>query len=117
MTKYGLLEKIQATPKIKLIEPVGFLEMIQLERNAKKILTDSGGVQKEAYFYKVPCITMRPETEWVETIQDGWNVLVGSDRTKIVQAIAGFSPNHKQSSHYGDGKSSERIAQILSEFE
>jgi len=117
LVKYDLLEKITATPKIKLIEPVGYLEMIQLERNAKKILTDSGGVQKEAYFYKVPCITMRPETEWVETIQDGWNVLVGSDRTKIVQAIAGFSPNHKQSSHYGDGKSSERIAQILSEFE
>ena len=73
-------------------------------------------MQKEAYFYQVPCITMRPETEWVETLRDGWNVLVGSDKAKILEAIAGFSPNHKQSSHYGDGKSSEKIAQILSEF-
>ncbi len=117
MAKYGLLEKIAAAAKIKLIEPVGYLEMIQLERNAKKVLTDSGGVQKEAYFYQVPCITMRPETEWVETVRDGWNVLVGPDKEKILQAIAGFLPDHKQTSHYGDGKSSEKIAQILGGIE
>lgn len=116
LNKYGLLDKIARNNNLKLIEPVGYLEMIQLEKHAAKILTDSGGVQKEAYFYQVPCITMRPETEWVETIADGWNVLTGSDQTKILQAIADFAPHHSQTSHYGDGKSSEKIARILTEY-
>ncbi len=116
LKKFGLLEKISLTKNILLVEPVGYLQMIQLEKNAKKILTDSGGVQKEAYFYKVPCITMRPETEWVETVQDGWNILTGSDKHNILRAIADFSPTHDQKNHYGDGKASEKIAQILSDL-
>lgn len=114
LKKFGLLERMIKTKNMMPIEPVGYLEMLQLEKFAKKILTDSGGVQKEAYFFKVPCITMRPETEWVETVEDGWNILTGSDKRKILQAITGFSPTHEQKNHYGDGRASERIADILS---
>ncbi|NIA30813.1 MAG: UDP-N-acetylglucosamine 2-epimerase (non-hydrolyzing) [Actinobacteria bacterium] len=113
LKKFGLLEKMKQAENIMPIEPVGYLQMLQLEKFAKKILTDSGGVQKEAYFYKVPCITMRPETEWVETVQDGWNILTGSDKQKILHAITGFSPTHEQKNHYGNGKASEKIAEIL----
>lgn len=113
LKKFNLMERISGQDKLRLIEPVGYLEMIQLEKNAKKILTDSGGVQKEAYFYQVPCITMRPETEWTETVEDGWNVLVGSDKEKILDALANFSPDHAQNNHYGDGTASQKIAQLL----
>ena len=115
LSKFGLDEKIKHQSNLVLIEPVGYLEMIQLEQNAKKILTDSGGVQKEAYFYKVPCITMRPETEWTETVEDGWNKLVGADKKEILQALATFNPNQAQNNHYGDGTASVKIARILLE--
>ena len=72
---------------IKVIEPVGYLEMLMLEGNSQKIVTDSGGVQKEAYFMSKPCITMRDETEWVETVDVGWNVVVGTDKAKILESI------------------------------
>ncbi len=115
LQKYDLINEINNSGTIKLIDPVGYLEMIQLEKNAEKILTDSGGVQKEAYFYKVPCITMRPETEWVETVQDGWNDLVGADKGKIQNAISSFNPASEQNSHYGDGNASEIMVNILNE--
>ncbi len=81
--------------------------------NAKKILTDSGGIQKEAYMLGVPCITMRENTEWVETIEEGWNVLVGSDYKKIVDAIKGFEGANKRSDVFGRGNSSKRIVEII----
>ena len=113
LNKFGLYEKIENASNLMLIEPVGYLEMIQLERDAKKILTDSGGVQKEAYFYQVPCITMRPETEWTETVNDGWNILVGADKEKILNAMSNFNPNHEHNNHYGDGNASGKIAELL----
>ena len=103
---------------IKLINPVSYLDMLKLEKNAKAILTDSGGVQKEAYWFRVPCFTLREETEWVETIQSGWNVLVGTETEKIAEEVkkrvGGRRPS-KGTKLFGDGKASEKIVQILSE--
>ena len=81
--------------KIQVIEPVGYLDMIQLEKNAKVILTDSGGVQKEAFWLRVPCITLRDETEWVETVRYGWNRLVGADKEKILEAVKNIKPGEE----------------------
>ena len=98
---------------IKIIEPIGYLEMLMLESNAKKIVTDSGGVQKEAYFMGKPCITMRDETEWVETVEVGWNVIVGTDKYAIINAINNFNPKGEQKLIFGDGKASEKIVELL----
>ena len=88
--------------------------MLVLEKHARLILTDSGGVQKEAYFFGVPCLTLREETEWVETVEAGWNVLVGVDRESIVEAVREFQPIGKRAAIFGDGRASERIAELLS---
>ena len=101
---------------IKFIEPVSYLDMLTLERNAKAILTDSGGVQKEAYWFRVPCFTLREETEWVETIKSGWNVLVGTSVERIVKEVSqteGRRKYLKKNKIFGDGKASQKIAQIL----
>lgn len=105
---------IKAEDNIIITDPVGYIDMIQLEMNARKIVTDSGGVQKEAFFLNKPCITMREETEWVETVQNGWNVLVGSDKEKIIDAILNFVPVEKQRDLFGDGNASIVIAETLS---
>lgn len=106
---YGL----KFSENIKLIEPVGYLEMINLEMNSEKIVTDSGGVQKEAFFLQKPCITMRDETEWIETVQNGWNKIVGTDKNKIVDAIVNFYPKNKQRDIFGDGKAAHKILDII----
>ncbi len=103
---------------IRIIDPIGYFDMICLEANAKKIVTDSGGVQKEAYFNKVPCVTLRENTEWVETIEEGVNKLVGVVPEKIKESINNFYPLEKKYSKnlYGDGKTSEKIVKILNQF-
>jgi len=75
-----------------MIDPVDYLDMVALEKQARLILTDSGGVQKEAYFHGVPCVTLRDETEWIETVQDGWNLIAGADLRRIVEAVRTFTP-------------------------
>lgn len=87
-----LATRIPKRTQLRLIEPVSYLEMLKLEKNARVILTDSGGVQKEARWFQVPCVTLREETEWVETVEAGWNTLAGTDRERIVKAAAKASP-------------------------
>lgn len=100
-------------PHIKAIEPIGYFDIVVLEENARLIATDSGGVQREAYFMAVPCLTLRDETEWVETIQTGWNKLVGADPQAILEAWTSFVPPALQPAIFGDGMAAHKIANIL----
>ncbi len=104
---------LQLSSRVKLLEPVSYLDMLALERNARLVLTDSGGVQKEAYFFGVPCVTLREETEWVETTEAGWNMLVGASREKIIRAVQEFRPRGKRPEIFGDGTASQKIARHL----
>lgn len=113
LEKQGLLELVQRY--LRVIDPVGFFEMIQLESEAELILTDSGGVQKEAFFFQVPCIVLRDETEWVELVEGGFNQLMKSDlalETQVKQLL------HLQCDWkvplYGEGNASNKIISILS---
>ena len=99
--------------KVRLTDPVGYIDFLKLEKNAAKILTDSGGVQKEAFFFAVPCITLRDTTEWVETVESGWNVLVHVDKEAILAKISDFAPAGTPAQLFGDGKAAEYIAERL----
>jgi UDP-GlcNAc3NAcA epimerase len=104
---------------IKLIDPVSYFDMLSLERQAKVILTDSGGVQKEAYWFGVPCLTLREETEWVETVRSGWNVLVGTAMRRIVKEVNSLpkrKPTPRSKGLFGGGRASWRMVQTLAEL-
>lgn len=98
---------------VRLLTPVSYIDMIALERNAKVIVTDSGGVQKEAYFYRVPCVTLRDETEWTETVESGWNVLAGAEADRIADAVTNACRPSGWENHYGDGDAAGHILDIL----
>jgi UDP-GlcNAc3NAcA epimerase len=102
-----------AKSHLHLIEPIGYLEMVALAGSARLILTDSGGLQKEAYWLGIPCVTLRNETEWVETVQTGWNVLVGSDREKIARTVTSFVPPDTRAFLYGDGRAAEKCVELI----
>jgi UDP-N-acetylglucosamine 2-epimerase len=106
---------VQFAPHVRAIEPVGYFDMIALENNARMIATDSGGVQREAYFLGKPCITLRDETEWTETVQVGWNILVGAEPERIMAAWHTFSPPSNQPPIFGNGFAAEKIVAILEE--
>lgn len=98
---------------VSLIDPVSYLDMLVLERNAHLIATDSGGVQREAYYLGIPCLTLRDETEWVATVSSGWNQLVGVSPDAILDAWEHFQPPGSRPPIYGDGNAAKRLAEIL----
>ena len=100
--------------KLSFIDPVSYFDMLVLEKNARVILTDSGGVQKEAYWFGVPCITLRDETEWLETVESGWNVLAGSNYDRIINAVEKANPGQQVQGAYGNGRAAEQIAPLIS---
>ena len=106
-------EGIELEPHVRLTEPLSYLELASLTSQARVIVTDSGGLQKEAYWYGVPCVTLRPSTEWVDTVVVGANVLVDDDADALVEAVAKAEIPAKRPVLYGDGHASERIAQVL----
>ena len=98
---------------VRMLDPVGYLDMVRLEQSARLILTDSGGVQKEAYWLGVPCVTLREETEWVETVQAGWNVLAGTEIERILRAVRTLVAPTTRDHLYGDDKAAERCVALL----
>lgn len=98
---------------VKCVAPVGYLEMVWLEMNSVAVATDSGGVQKEAYFHGKPCVTLRDETEWVELVETNWNTLVGADSARIESSLSNLTVPQKGASLYGEGNSAERIIEVV----
>ncbi len=111
LERAGLLAMVAG--RCCVLEPLGYLDMIVLERNARAIATDSGGIQKEAYFFGVPCVTLREETEWVETVETGWNVLAGADADYITDSVRDPRRPTERPPLYGDGDAAERVAMML----
>jgi UDP-GlcNAc3NAcA epimerase len=100
-------------PHVRLIDPVGYLDMVALVGSARLVLTDSGGLQKESYWLGVPCLTLRNETEWVETVEAGWNVMVGSQSERIINAAHSFSPPDSHPALYGDGAAADKCVDLI----
>jgi UDP-GlcNAc3NAcA epimerase len=113
LTAWGMMDRLRGSGNVKVLEPLDFLSFTAMERSAKKIMTDSGGVQKEAYFWGVPCVTVRDETEWTETLEGGWNVLTGADKGSILEALSSPAPQEARTVVYGDAQVSQRIVREI----
>jgi UDP-N-acetylglucosamine 2-epimerase len=110
------LDKLSSKGKIVFTEPLGYLDFLSALEGAGKVITDSGGVQKEAYIVGIPCITLLESTDWVETVNDGWNLLLGAKIGLLAESIQQFSPKKKRKKYYGDGKASQRIVREIERF-
>jgi UDP-N-acetylglucosamine 2-epimerase (non-hydrolysing)/UDP-GlcNAc3NAcA epimerase len=109
----GLIER---TAHLRVTQPLGYLDFLTLARNARAVLTDSGGVQKEAYLLGTPCVTMRDTTEWVETLETGWNVLVDLDAAAALRALEQPPPAGERPELYGGGRAGERIRDAIDAY-
>jgi UDP-GlcNAc3NAcA epimerase len=110
---HGLSGAVAANGNIRAIAPLSYRQTSALLRSASALLTDSGGMQKEAYFFRIPCVTLREESEWVETVESGWNVLAGTDKDAIVTAATSFETPLAHPDFYGDGHAAERVVAAL----
>lgn len=109
----GLWDGLAHHPRLRLVPPLGYMDFTALLLGARAVLTDSGGVQKEAYFHGVPCVTLRETTEWVETVEGGFNHLVGLDPARALAALATPADGRERPAYYGDGRAAERIAEVV----
>ncbi len=115
-TKKAVLKLKENFPNIKIIDPVNFEETIGLQISAKAIITDSGGIQKESYWLKVPCFTLRNSTEWIETVETRWNFLVGDNLSSLPLILKHINTPQNHPNFYGDGNSATKITKILVEY-
>jgi len=107
---------LKPASNIRLLDPVSYLDMVKLERYCRMILTDSGGVQKEAYICDIPCVTLRPETEWIETVEAGWNRTVGADPDAIIEAVSEKWWSDERKSIFGDGHAAEGMVVVIGDY-
>lgn len=113
LKQMGLLGRLERCKNVKIIQPLGYVDFIRLLQGARKLITDSGGVQKEAYLLSVPCITIRRNTEWVETVLSGWNILTDNVTEKIVDAAKNWKPSGRRISIFGSGRTSTKIGSFI----
>jgi len=111
----GLFERLERADHVELTPPLGYLDFLKLARHSRAVLTDSGGVQKEAYLLGVPCVTLRDTTEWVETVENGWNVLVDLDRDAALAALE-RNPSTERPELYGGGHAAERVCDVVGAY-
>ncbi len=116
LDEFGLRRRLEAAGHLRLLPPLGYLDFMRLAMDARAVLTDSGGVQKEAYLLGVPCVTLRETTEWVETVAAGWNVLVGLDTAAALAALREGPPPAERPELYGGGRAAERIVAVISAY-
>jgi UDP-GlcNAc3NAcA epimerase len=113
LKKMGLMGRLRRSKNVKIIQPVGYVDFVRLMQGASKVITDSGGVQKEAYLLSLPCITIRRNTEWVETVRAGWNILTDTVTEKIVHAARNWEPSGSTRPIFGDGTASAKIGKFI----
>lgn len=113
LSRMGSLHKLEEAKNIVLTKPLGYIDFIKLIKHSWKVITDSGGVQREAYLLGIPCIVLRDRTEWVELVEAGWVKLVGTNPDRIVKSVEEFEPKESRPGLLGDGRAGERIANII----
>lgn len=116
LNDFNMFDSLSKNKNLHFIEPLGYINLVRLVSSSKLVLTDSGGLQKEAYWLKIPCITLREETEWVETVESGWNKVVGVDPIKILYEIKNYSEPDDYNAYYGKYGVVKKCSEIIESF-